>query len=97
MKKAQQKSNRPRFKKQIFRYLLVTKYDSFNHFKEFNMSKLDKVISKFFDNLRKGRTNAFTKSILQDPKARKAVKDLEKQHKELGDIIRKRFAEQNSK
>ena len=61
------------------------------------MSKLDKLINKFFDNLRKGRTNAFTKAILQDPKARKAVKDLEKQHKELGDIIRKRFAEQNSK
>ena len=61
------------------------------------MSRLDKLISKFFNNLRKGRKDAFTKAILQDPKARKAVKDLEKQHKELGDIIRKRFAEQNSK
>ena len=61
------------------------------------MSKLDKVISKFFDNLRKGRTNAFTKDILKDPEAKRAVKNLEKQHKELGDIIKKRFADQNSK
>ena len=58
------------------------------------MSKLDKLISKFFDNLRKGRTNAFTKDILKDRDARKAVKNLDKHHKELGDIIKKRFAHQ---
>ena len=58
------------------------------------MSKLDKLISKFFDKLRKARTNAFTKDILKDPDARKAVKNLDKHHKELGDIIKKRFAHQ---
>jgi|TARA_R110000796_G_scaffold18043_6_gene55009 hypothetical protein len=58
------------------------------------MSKLDTLINKFFDNLRQGRVNAFTKDILKDPEARKAVKNLEKQHQELGDIIKKRFADQ---
>ena len=50
------------------------------------MSKLDKLISKFFDNLRKGRTNAFTKDILKDPDARKAVKNLDKHHKDCENI-----------
>ncbi len=88
MKKAQQKSNRPRFKKQIFRYLLVTKYDSFNHFKEFIMSRLDKLISKFFNNLRQGRKDAFTKQLMSDPKARDAVKRLKKAEKDLLDTIK---------
>ena len=58
------------------------------------MSKLDRIINKFFDNLRKGKVNSFTKDILKDPEARKAVKNLEKQHQELGDLIKKRFAHQ---
>ena len=44
--------------------------------------------------MRKGRVNSFTKDILKDPEARKAVKNLEKQHQEFCDIIKKRFAHQ---
>ena len=57
------------------------------------MSKLDKLISKFFDNLRQGKRDAFTKDILSDPKARKAVKDLKKQEDDLLDFIKKQYGE----
>jgi len=57
------------------------------------MSKLDKLISKFFDNLRQGRKDAFTKDILKDPKARQAVKNLKKQEDDLLDFIKQRYGE----
>ena len=57
------------------------------------MGKLDKLISKFFDNLRQGKKDAFTKDILKDPKARQAVKDLKKQEDELLDFIKKQYGE----
>ena len=57
------------------------------------MSRLDKLISKFFDNLRRGKTDAFTKDILSDPKARKAVKALKKREEDLLDFIKQRYSE----
>tara|TARA_R100001163_G_C4940708_1_gene112660 strand:- start:188 stop:373 length:186 start_codon:yes stop_codon:yes gene_type:complete len=57
------------------------------------MSKLDKLISKFFDNLRQGKKDAFTKDILKDPKARQAVKSLKKQEDDLLDFIKQRYGE----
>ena len=57
------------------------------------MSKLDKLISKFFDNLRQGKKDAFTKDILKDPKARQAVKNLKKQEDDLLDFIKKHYGE----
>ena len=57
------------------------------------MSKLDKLISKFFDNLRQGKKDAFTKDILKDPKARQAVKNLKKQEDDLLDFIKKQYGE----
>jgi len=47
------------------------------------MSRLDKLISKFFDNLRQGRKDAFTKDIMSDPEARKAVKRLKQAEQDL--------------
>jgi len=57
------------------------------------MSKLDKLIGKFFDNLRQGKRDAFTKDILKDPKARQAVKNLKKQEDDLLDFIKKQYGE----
>jgi|TARA_B100001105_G_C22356906_1_gene428437 hypothetical protein len=57
------------------------------------MGKLDKLISKFFDNLRQGKKDAFTKDILKDPKARQAVKNLKKQEDDLLDFIKKQYGE----
>ena len=57
------------------------------------MGKLDKLISKFFDNLRQGKKDAFTKDILKDPKARQAVKNLKKQEEDLLDFIKNRYGE----
>ena len=57
------------------------------------MSKLDKLIGKFFDNLRQGKVDAFTKDILSDPKARKAAKSLKKQEDDLLDFIKKQYGE----
>ena len=53
------------------------------------MSKLDKLISKFFDNLRQGRKDAFTKQIMSDPKARAAVKKIKKGEEDLLNFIKK--------
>ena len=52
------------------------------------MSRLDKLISKFFNNLRKGRKDACTKQIMSDPKGRDAVKRLKKAEKDLLDTIK---------
>ena len=52
------------------------------------MSRLDKLISKFFNNLRQGRKDAFTKQLMSDPKARDAVKRLKKAEKDLLDTIK---------
>ena len=57
------------------------------------MGKLDKLISKFFDNLRQGKVDAFTKDILSDAKARKAAKSLKKQEDDLLDFIKKQYGE----
>jgi hypothetical protein len=57
------------------------------------MGKIDKIISKFFDNLRKGRVNSFTRDMLKDPEVRQSVKDYKQKEKELVDRIRKRHAE----
>ena len=57
------------------------------------MGKLDKLIGKFFDNLRQGRKDAFTKDILADPKARKAVKNLKKNEEDLLAFIKQRYGE----
>ncbi len=57
------------------------------------MSKLDKLISKFFDNLRQGKKDAFTKDILKDPKAKQAVKNLKKQEDDLLDLVKKLYGE----
>tara|TARA_Y100001963_G_C6687128_1_gene402760 strand:+ start:29 stop:214 length:186 start_codon:yes stop_codon:yes gene_type:complete len=57
------------------------------------MSRLDKLISKFFDNLRRGKADAFTKDILKDPEARKAVKKLKKNEEDLLDFIKRRYGE----
>ena len=52
------------------------------------MSKLDKLIGKFFNNLRQNRVDAFTKDIMSDPKGRAAVKRLKKAEKDLLDTIK---------
>jgi hypothetical protein len=52
------------------------------------MSKLDKLISKFFDNLRQNRVDAFTKDIMSDPKGRAAVKRLKQSEKDLLSTIK---------
>tara|TARA_B100000953_G_scaffold235085_1_gene196491 strand:+ start:466 stop:645 length:180 start_codon:yes stop_codon:yes gene_type:complete len=57
------------------------------------MGKIDKIIGKFFDNLRKGRINSFTRDMLKDPEVRQSVKDYKQKEKELVDRIRKRHAE----
>lgn len=57
------------------------------------MSKLDNLINKFFDNLRTGKINTFTKDILADPKARKAVANLKKNEKDLLNFIKQRYGE----
>ena len=55
------------------------------------MGKIDKIISKFFDNLRKGRVNSFTRDMLKDPVVRQSVKDYKQAEKELFDRLRKSF------
>jgi len=57
------------------------------------MGKLDKLISKFFDNLRKGRVNSFTRDMLKDPEVRQSVKDYKQAEKELFDSLRKKHSE----
>jgi|TARA_B110000196_G_C20699678_1_gene454642 hypothetical protein len=57
------------------------------------MSKLDTLISKFFDNLRQGRVDSFTKDILKDPKARQAVKNLKKIEDDLLKHVTKHYKE----
>ena len=52
------------------------------------MGKLDKLISKFFDNLRKNRVDAFTKDIMSDPKGRAAVKRLKQAEQDILDRIK---------
>ena len=57
------------------------------------MGKIDKIINKFFDNLRKGRMNSFTKDVLKDPEARDAVKRLKTAEQDLLDRLKKRYKE----
>ena len=57
------------------------------------MGKIDNIISKFFDNLRKGRVNSFTRDMLKDPEVRQSVKDYKEAEKELLARIRKRYSE----
>ena len=57
------------------------------------MGKIDKIISKFFDNLRKGRVNSFTRDMLKDPEVRQSVKDYKQAEKELFDSLRKKHSE----
>jgi len=57
------------------------------------MGKIDKIIGKFFDNLKKGRVNSFTRDILKNPEARDAVKDLHKAREELSDFIKRAYGE----
>ena len=57
------------------------------------MGKIDKIISKFFDNLRKGRVNSFTRDMLKDPVVRQSVKDYKQAEKELFDSLRKKHSE----
>ena len=57
------------------------------------MGKIDKIIGKFFDNLRKGRVNSFTRDMLKDPEVRQSVKDYKQAEKELFDRLRKKHSE----
>ena len=57
------------------------------------MGKIDKIISKFFDNLRKGRVNSFTRDMLKDPEVRQSVKDYKQAEKELFDRLSKKHSE----
>jgi len=59
------------------------------------MGKLDKILNKFFDNLKKGRVNSFQRDILKSPKARDAAKRLKQAEEDLGDEIKKQFADYN--
>ena len=47
------------------------------------MSKLDNLIGKFFDNLRKGVVNKFGKELLKDPEVQKHVKALKQVEDDL--------------
>ena len=53
------------------------------------MSKLDKLIGKFFDNLRRGVVNKFGKELLKDPEVQKHVKNLKQAEDELLKKIKK--------
>jgi len=57
------------------------------------MGKIDKIINKFFDNLKRGRLNSFTKDMLKDPELKKSIVDYKKKEKELADKVRQRYAE----
>ena len=57
------------------------------------MGKIDKIINKFFDNLKRGRLNSFTKDMLKDPELKKSIVDHKKKEKELADKVRQRYAE----
>jgi hypothetical protein len=61
------------------------------------MSKLDKLINKFFDNLRNNRLNAFGRSALKNPEIRKSVKKLRDNEKEILGLVKKHFGESISK
>ena len=52
------------------------------------MSRLDKLIGKFFNNLRQNRVDAFTKDIMSDPEGRAAVKKLKQAEKDLLSTIK---------
>ena len=52
------------------------------------MSKLDKFIGKFFDNLRSGVVNNFGKELLKDPEVQKHKKNLEEADDELAKKIK---------
>ena len=47
------------------------------------MSKLDNLINKFFDRLRKGIVNDFGKEILKNQKVKKAAEELRKAEEDL--------------
>ena len=53
------------------------------------MSKLDKLIGKFFDNLRKGVVNKFGKELLKDPEVQKHVKNLKQAEDNLLNQLKK--------
>ena len=55
------------------------------------MSKLDNLINKFFDRLRKGIVNKFGKELLKDPEVQKRVKDLKNAENNLLKFIEKEY------
>tara|TARA_Y100000034_G_scaffold86355_1_gene103563 strand:+ start:120 stop:302 length:183 start_codon:yes stop_codon:yes gene_type:complete len=57
------------------------------------MGKLDKLISKFFDNLRQGKVDAFTRDIMKSPQARQAAKDIKKAEDKLLDFLKQKHKE----
>jgi|TARA_Y100000310_G_scaffold133115_1_gene132036 hypothetical protein len=57
------------------------------------MGKLDKLIGKFFDNLRQGKADAFTRDIMKNPEARQAKKDLKKAETKLLDFLKQKHKE----
>ena len=55
------------------------------------MSKLDNLINKFFDRLRRGIVNDFGKEILKNPKVKKAAEELRKAEEDLLKTIGQEF------
>tara|TARA_Y100000034_G_C6634607_1_gene277193 strand:+ start:312 stop:491 length:180 start_codon:yes stop_codon:yes gene_type:complete len=55
------------------------------------MSKLDNLINKFFDRLRRGIVNSYGKEILKNPEVRKAAEGLRKAEEDLLKTIGQEF------
>ena len=47
------------------------------------MSKLDNLINKFFDRLRRGIVNSYGKEILKNPEVKKKAEELRKAEEDL--------------
>ena len=59
------------------------------------MSKLDNLINKFFDRLRRGIVNDFGKEVLKNPKVKKASERIRSAEADLLKTIEKKYG--NSK
>ena len=55
------------------------------------MSKLDNLINKFFDRLRRGIVNSYGKEILKNPEVRKAAEELRAAEEDLLKTIGQEF------